>query len=132
MSISTVQWVREYHNGIKLRALRRIWNERPSSIGTPTLLDVGCGRANDLHKWNALSIDEVIGVDPDWEQIAHAIERMNTIGAVGKVGFVQVPAGPIGFLKLGRPVGRGILLKSPQECGAPLRHEHHGCGKHVF
>jgi len=73
-----------------LRALRRIWNERPTSIGTPTLLDVGCGRANDLHKWNALSIDEVIGVDPDWEQIAHAIDRMNTIGAVGKVGFVQV------------------------------------------
>ena len=82
--------VREFHNGIKLRALRRIWDERPvTTIGTPVLLvriflrrlrvmqqDLGCGCANDVHKWNSIGIENVVGVDPDWEQITKGIERV--------------------------------------------------------
>lgn len=80
MSVEAVQWIREFHNGIKLRALRRVWDEKPTTtIGTPVLLDIGCGCANDVHKWNSIGIENVVGVDPDWEQITKGIERVQQV-----------------------------------------------------
>lgn len=69
-------WVRELHNGFKLRALRSVWvNHHLDQDDTAVLLDIGCGRANDQHKWPQLGITNVVGVDPDAEQLTRAIER---------------------------------------------------------
>lgn len=80
-----------------MEALRRLHNNckrnliqtcvKPGSI----VLDCGCGRGGDIHKWKSVRDLKVIGVDPDEESLAEAQTR--TIEA--NFGMWFLPAGDI-------------------------------------
>ena len=61
--------LRRLHNSCK-RKLITEW-VRPGSV----VLDCGCGRGGDIHKWKLVQGLKVIGVDPDEESLAEAQSR---------------------------------------------------------
>lgn len=72
--------VRKFHNSIKKSMLSEYSKKvRTGKKQSVHLLDLGCGRGGDLHKWINAKIDRVIGLDADHEAIAEANERLSAI-----------------------------------------------------
>jgi ubiquinone/menaquinone biosynthesis C-methylase UbiE len=65
--------LRKLHNDCK-RALIQRWVKRSDRV-----LDCGCGRGGDLHKWKA-SGAIVFAIDPDEASLQEAEERAFSIG----------------------------------------------------
>ena len=63
--------MRRFHNKVKEEALS--WGGGRRVI--ETLLDFGCGRGGDVHKWNRLGIQHVFGIDPCRSSIQEATKR---------------------------------------------------------
>jgi SAM-dependent methyltransferase len=61
--------LRKLHNSSKRKLITQ-WI-RPGSL----VLDCGCGRGGDIHKWKLIQGVKVIGVDPDEESLAEAQTR---------------------------------------------------------
>lgn len=61
--------LQRFHNDAK-RALLETFASRATS-----LLDLACGRGGDIHKWHALGIAEVRGLDVSGESVAEARSR---------------------------------------------------------
>jgi SAM-dependent methyltransferase len=84
--------LRRLHNESKRKMIHK-W-VRPGSY----VLDCGCGRGGDLHKWKSAKIDRVVGVDPDQESLQEAQSR--ALSCNSKMIFVHgdigtaVPWGP--------------------------------------
>lgn len=66
--------LRRTHNQCK----RQLINEHVRS--TDQILDCGCGRGGDWHKWKAVGYQRLVGVDPDLESLKEAQRRGNEIG----------------------------------------------------
>lgn len=64
-----MEHLRKLHNSCKRQLITR-W-VRPGSV----VLDCGCGRGGDIHKWKLVRDVKVIGVDPDEESLAEAQTR---------------------------------------------------------
>lgn len=62
--------VRRLHNACK-RNLIQNWVQPNSYV-----LDCGCGRGGDIHKWNSVRNLRVVGVDPDQESLIEASRRV--------------------------------------------------------
>lgn len=77
--------LRKLHNNCK-RILIQNW-VRPGS----TVLDCGCGRGGDIHKWKSVRDLKVIGVDPDEESLVEAQNRTVEAG----FGMWFLPPGDI-------------------------------------
>ena len=65
--------LRKLHNG-KKRELIKKWVGPGSSV-----LDCGCGRGGDWHKWKAVRA-HVTAIDPDTESLKEAASRANEMG----------------------------------------------------
>ena len=69
-----------------MEALRRAHNQYKRRLITdhvrPTdhVLDCGCGRGGDWHKWKSVGYQRLVGVDPDLESLEEAQRRANDIG----------------------------------------------------
>jgi len=61
--------IRKLHNSCKRKLITQ-W-VRPGAL----VLDCGCGRGGDIHKWKLVRDIKVIGVDPDEESLAEAQNR---------------------------------------------------------
>lgn len=74
-----MEFLRQKHNQIKFELLENaIYTLRKNDKSRRiTLLDLGVGRANDIHKWRKLEIQTVIGVDSDKRQLEEARKRIN-------------------------------------------------------
>ena len=66
--------MRKVNNDIK-REFLNTWVPRGSSV-----LDVGCGQGGDLHKWRALGVTNLTGVDPNPLAIEEARRRARGYG----------------------------------------------------
>ena len=87
-------FVREFHNGLKLSILRNM-------CPIDWLIDIGCGRLNDLHKWKQLNIPNIIAVDPDTNQLLEGMKRLQSASHMeANVVFLQTEPGQEDFLKL--------------------------------
>lgn len=66
--------IRRAHNQCK----RILINEhvRP----TDHILDCGCGRGGDWHKWKSVGYQRLVGVDPELESLKEAEKRANEMG----------------------------------------------------
>jgi ubiquinone/menaquinone biosynthesis C-methylase UbiE len=66
--------IRRAHNQCK----RILINEhvRP----TDQILDCGCGRGGDWHKWKSIGYQRLVGVDPEIESLKEAEKRANEMG----------------------------------------------------
>lgn len=62
--------LRRLHNNLKFTFLSK------HVVKGMSVLDVGCGRGGDIHKWNRLGCT-VVGVDPCQESIKEAQERIS-------------------------------------------------------
>jgi len=82
--------LRRLHNQCKRRLIERIVSKNSH------VLDCGCGRGGDIHKWSSVGA-LVVGVDPDPESIREAQERAKTMSTfqcmVGDI-FVGKAYGP--------------------------------------
>lgn len=67
--------LRKFHNDAK-RALLEVF-----AAHAPRLLDLACGRGGDLHKWRALDVKRVLGLDISGASIEEARARCASIGA---------------------------------------------------
>ena len=63
--------LRQFHNDVKFQLLSKYCKN------TPILLDIGCGRGGDIHKWNRLNIHSVTAIDINKAFILEAIRRYN-------------------------------------------------------
>ena len=61
--------LKKLHNSFKRSLIDRY------ATGAAMLVDIACGRGNDLHKWQAAGIRRVVGVDVSGAQIAEARRR---------------------------------------------------------
>ena len=66
--------LRRLHNDCK-RNLILNWVKPGSHV-----LDCGCGRGGDLHKWNSISKLEITAVDPDGDSLREATKRASESG----------------------------------------------------
>jgi ubiquinone/menaquinone biosynthesis C-methylase UbiE len=66
--------LRRTHNQCK----RQLINEHVRS--TDQILDCGCGRGGDWHKWKSIGYQRLIGVDPDLESLKEAQRRGTEMG----------------------------------------------------
>jgi ubiquinone/menaquinone biosynthesis C-methylase UbiE len=66
--------LRKAHNQYK----RMLINEHVKP--TDNILDCGCGRGGDWHKWKSVGYQRLVGVDPDIDSLKEAQERGNSIG----------------------------------------------------
>ena len=70
--------LRSKHNFIKLDLLTQAVNKL--RLNNPkksiTLLDLGVGRCNDVHKWNKLNINTIVGIDSNDDQLEEAKKRI--------------------------------------------------------
>jgi hypothetical protein len=55
--------LREFHNMIKRKLLEHVVTSKTFSTTKTTLIDLGCGKGGDLHKWIHNKVDFVFGVD---------------------------------------------------------------------
>jgi hypothetical protein len=74
-----MEQIRKKHNEIKFQLIQESINklrmfDKSRKI---CLLDLGIGRANDIHKWKNLNIDNIIGIDSDENQLKEAKKRIN-------------------------------------------------------
>ena len=74
-----MEQIRKKHNEIKFQLIQESINklrmfDKSRKI---CLLDLGIGRANDIHKWKILNIDNIIGIDSDENQLKEAKKRIN-------------------------------------------------------
>lgn len=72
--------LRKFHNWVKTKLLTKAtkYIEHKQSNKKINLLDLAVGRGGDLHKWNKLNIDTVIGIDIDKPSIEEANKRYTT------------------------------------------------------
>src|SRR3989344_2695002 len=75
--------IKRFHNEIKY-VLYHKYTRNASCI-----LELSCGRANDLHKWIQNNIKHVVAVDIDQDAINEGIVRYNNTKTKTKVDFVQ-------------------------------------------
>jgi SAM-dependent methyltransferase len=68
-----MEQLRKHHNNIK-RTLLQQWIKKNSYV-----LDCGCGRGGDWHKWKSLQA-RVVAIDPDGESLKEAEKRAKQIG----------------------------------------------------
>ena len=61
--------LRKFHNFVKYQLLEKYCSK------SKLLLDVGCGRGGDMHKWEKLGIQRVIGIDVNRNYVLDAIRR---------------------------------------------------------
>jgi 2-polyprenyl-3-methyl-5-hydroxy-6-metoxy-1,4-benzoquinol methylase len=59
-------------------------------LKTKTLLDLACGRGNDLNRWISMKLQRVIGVDDSNEQISEAIHRYKSMSSKIKVNYINM------------------------------------------
>lgn len=96
-------------------------------MADPLLLDIGCGRGNDLHKWNELGVSRVVGIDNHQESLEEARVRMEKKGGRTKCEFVLGDVNEVGLCELVPDVYRGKIdivtfnfafhyVKNPLEC----------------
>lgn len=64
-----------FHNAAKRAMLEAF------AAGSESLLDLACGRGGDLHKWRALGIPRVLGVDVSEHSLEEARARTAKVGA---------------------------------------------------
>jgi len=71
--------IRKKHNEIKYQLIEESVNKLRMFDKTRKicLLDLGIGRANDIHKWKRLNIDNIIGIDSDESQLEEAKKRID-------------------------------------------------------
>lgn len=67
--------LRKLHNKAKFDLIMWATDQRLNQV----VLDVGCGRGGDMHKWHAKHVT-VHGIDPDLEAINEANARLNESG----------------------------------------------------
>lgn len=72
-----METLRKFHNSIKKELILKY--SKNSQV-----LDVGCGRGGDLHKWK-LAQAQVTMIDPDPMSVKEARERQNIIGTQFKI-----------------------------------------------
>lgn len=77
--------LRKLHNQCKRKLIQK-W-VRPGSY----VLDCGCGRGGDIHKWNSIPNLKITAVDPDEESLKEAQQRAVSSG----VGIWFLPPGDI-------------------------------------
>lgn len=65
--------LRKFHNWIKLQLLTSVVEKTKSH--KIKLLDLSVGRGGDIHKWNQLKINKVVGIDIDEKSIEEAKRR---------------------------------------------------------
>ena len=65
--------IRKLHNSVKRELITK------HVKGGSRVLDLGCGRGGDLHKWKSVNAN-VYMIDPDNESIQDAMNRQKTIG----------------------------------------------------
>jgi len=69
-----------------MEALRRAHNQCKRNLiqehvkPTDQILDCGCGRGGDWHKWKSVGYQRLVGVDPELESLEEAQRRANDIG----------------------------------------------------
>lgn len=72
-----MELLRSKHNAIKYELLSNAVNKL--RLNDPkkniTLLDLGVGRCNDVHKWIKLEINTIIGIDESTDQLEEAKKR---------------------------------------------------------
>lgn len=70
--------LRAMHNSIKFKLLEDAVNKIRLSNPNKniTLLDLGVGRCNDIHKWNRLNINTVVGIDANLDQLEEGKKRI--------------------------------------------------------
>jgi SAM-dependent methyltransferase len=79
--------MRKVNNDIK-REFLNTWVPRGASV-----LDVGCGQGGDLHKWRAIGVTNLTGIDPNPFAIEEAKRRSRGYGTF-KVGTIlDIPFG---------------------------------------
>jgi len=66
--------LQRFHNAAKRRLLTMF------ATGASRLLDLACGRGGDIHKWRALGIPHVTGLDISGESIREARSRLRATG----------------------------------------------------
>lgn len=69
--------LKQLHNSFKRTLIEK------HARGADLLVDVACGRGNDLHKWAAAGIKRVVGVDVSGAQIAEARRRAKNAQHIG-------------------------------------------------
>ena len=78
---SSIDGLKKFHNIIKQMHLRDVIN-RLKKTGTTikdiALLDLGCGKGNDMSKWHSIGLRHVVGVDASNESILDAKHRFLT------------------------------------------------------
>jgi ubiquinone/menaquinone biosynthesis C-methylase UbiE len=77
--------LRKLHNNCKRNLIQK-WVTSGSHV-----LDCGCGRGGDIHKWNSIPKLKITAVDPDEESLKEAYQRATTAG----VGIWFLPPGDI-------------------------------------
>jgi len=65
--------VRKFHNDIKKNMLSTYIKKMPKS--KVKVLDLGCGRGGDIHKWMDAGVYSVVGLDTDYQAVAEAKKR---------------------------------------------------------
>ena len=70
------------HNSTKLRLLEEYFEKMPASVtnagpGPKLLLDLGVGRANDVHKWKRVGFTDVVGIDVDQNALQQGLGRLS-------------------------------------------------------
>ena len=67
--------LRKFHNEIKSIVISKY----SSLHNNPRLLDIGCGRGGDIHKWRNNNISEAIGIDINRSYVKQAISRLKSL-----------------------------------------------------
>jgi len=69
-----------------MEALRRAHNQCKRNLirdhvrSTDRILDCGCGRGGDWHKWRSVGYQRLVGVDPELESLKEAERRAQELG----------------------------------------------------
>lgn len=75
--------LQKFHNKVKKDLLAQF------AQGASRLLDVASGRGGDVHKWSALGIREVLGLDVSLKSVEEARRRTLAAGCAHQYGFQQ-------------------------------------------
>jgi SAM-dependent methyltransferase len=73
--------MRTFHNWLKGNMMKKY------TPGKETLLDLACGKAGDLHKWNQSDIKKVVGIDINEASIKEARKRTNNTRSSTHIDF---------------------------------------------
>lgn len=84
--------IRKKHNQIKFDLLKtaigKLRIDKPNRV--LNLLDLGVGRANDIHKWIKYKVNKVIGVDSSESQLGEARRRIDEMKPEFEIVLQQI------------------------------------------